>query len=363
MHLNLAEKLRQLRREAGITQEQLAAMLQVSPQAVSKWERDGAYPDITFLPALANYYGVTTDFLLGNDDLTRQQEIDAYYNAREQYTEEEDYRHLLALCQKYPDDADLGLDLVWAIVRREERVREHYSLLNAIAQRLVQTDAATRFQIAEAMCRVCPREELEGWLTIFPETPLGRSDILEKRLDHQGKTRESRQLRQVNRFARTISFLTQLDTDTSDQLNTALGILRQLMAGLPEQNGWLGQYAYTHQKLADCLFSQGQKEEAYTALEKALALFARWSAIPPGTLLEVGNPHLFGGLKVIKHNFIIRLALEDGSQRECGLLQVMNNCPPAAMDNNPHWAGFYAVRGEKRYQSLLEQAGKIAGTS
>ncbi len=54
-----------LRREMGITQEQLAQAMGVTNQAVSKWESGQSYSDITLLPRLAAYFRVTVDELLG----------------------------------------------------------------------------------------------------------------------------------------------------------------------------------------------------------------------------------------------------------------------------------------------------------
>ena len=58
------EKIARLRREKQMTQAQLAAIMHVTDKAVSKWECDGAYPDITSLPLLAESLGVTVDQLL-----------------------------------------------------------------------------------------------------------------------------------------------------------------------------------------------------------------------------------------------------------------------------------------------------------
>ena len=48
--MELGKKIRQLRFKAGMTQEQLAERLTLSPQSVSKWETGAAMPDITALP-------------------------------------------------------------------------------------------------------------------------------------------------------------------------------------------------------------------------------------------------------------------------------------------------------------------------
>lgn len=76
MKITLGENIRTLRNRDNITQEQLAEALEVSPQAVSRWENEATFPDISVLPVLANYFGVTTDYLLGVDTAHKQKEID-----------------------------------------------------------------------------------------------------------------------------------------------------------------------------------------------------------------------------------------------------------------------------------------------
>lgn len=65
MQLNLGSKIRELRHRDGRTQEALADALGVTPQAVSRWEQNGSYPDMELLPSLANFFGVTIDELFG----------------------------------------------------------------------------------------------------------------------------------------------------------------------------------------------------------------------------------------------------------------------------------------------------------
>lgn len=65
MNKNFAENLYRLRKENGLTQEQLAGRLGVSFQSVSKWENNQGYPDIELLPRIASYFHITLDELLG----------------------------------------------------------------------------------------------------------------------------------------------------------------------------------------------------------------------------------------------------------------------------------------------------------
>jgi len=68
MELSIGKNIRRLRGDAELTQEELAQALCVSPQSISKWERGEGYPDITALPGLARFFGVTLDELMGMDD-------------------------------------------------------------------------------------------------------------------------------------------------------------------------------------------------------------------------------------------------------------------------------------------------------
>ena len=77
MTMELTNKLRSLRAARGITQEALAAAMGVTAQAVSKWERGAAMPDISLLPELAVYFGVSLDELFG---LTEEKEYDRIQN-------------------------------------------------------------------------------------------------------------------------------------------------------------------------------------------------------------------------------------------------------------------------------------------
>lgn len=63
------EKLQQLRKRKGMTQEELAEVLYVSRTAISKWESGRGYPNIDSLKAIATFFHVTIDELLSGDEL------------------------------------------------------------------------------------------------------------------------------------------------------------------------------------------------------------------------------------------------------------------------------------------------------
>ena len=65
-------KIAELRKNKGIGQQELADVLNVSFQSVSKWETGATMPDITLLPSIAEYFNVSVDELLGLKPLYKQ---------------------------------------------------------------------------------------------------------------------------------------------------------------------------------------------------------------------------------------------------------------------------------------------------
>ncbi|MCI7043233.1 MAG: helix-turn-helix domain-containing protein [Lachnospiraceae bacterium] len=63
------EKLQELRKQKGLTQEELAEALYVSRTAISKWESGRGYPNIDSLKAISNYFSVSLDELLSGDEI------------------------------------------------------------------------------------------------------------------------------------------------------------------------------------------------------------------------------------------------------------------------------------------------------
>lgn len=68
MNNTIGKRISALRREKGLKQEDIAQALDVSSQAVSKWENDQSCPDISLLPKLAKLLGVSVDTLLSGEE-------------------------------------------------------------------------------------------------------------------------------------------------------------------------------------------------------------------------------------------------------------------------------------------------------
>ncbi len=121
MTLKLAETIRRLRRDRGMTQNELADRLGVSYQAVSRWENESSYPDIELLPAIAALFGVTVDYLLGSGDKRAGREWwDACYRTDDPV---EQLSHLRRMHRTFPEDQEVFFRLCLAVTDPEEAMR------------------------------------------------------------------------------------------------------------------------------------------------------------------------------------------------------------------------------------------------
>lgn len=111
----LAENLKKYRLLKNLTQEELAEYLGITAQSVSKWERGESYPDITFLPALANIFETSIDLLLGMDTIRAEEtrfnihkKAVAYQRCGDYDSAEKTYRDALLI---YPNKPGMILGL------------------------------------------------------------------------------------------------------------------------------------------------------------------------------------------------------------------------------------------------------------
>lgn len=108
MNISIDKNLRDLRGKRGNTQEDLAEHLGLSPQAISRWERGETMPDITLLPAIAAFYDVTVDELLGVGEIRKREKVDEYLNISKKLLNEgriaENVEHCKKACLEFPND-------------------------------------------------------------------------------------------------------------------------------------------------------------------------------------------------------------------------------------------------------------------
>ncbi len=150
----LGEKLRALRKGKDLTQEQLAERLGVSFQAISKWENGTSYPDITILPSLANFFGVTTDGLLGVDILRADEKIGAYQKQMYALYDEWKLAEMVTLCRKacaeFPGSDMLRYQLAWALGQAQNVIRtkeENLTEAIQISESILETSKDTSLRL------------------------------------------------------------------------------------------------------------------------------------------------------------------------------------------------------------------------
>ena len=149
---NLGAKLKSLRRERDLTQEELSEVLGVSFQAVSKWETNAAAPDISLFPVLANYYGVTTDELLGVDVTRAAERVREYVAEVHTVLETWQIDEAIALGRKalheFPGNTDLMMALAEPLMHAGK-----FQEVSAIYRKILEksTDTNVRETVAKQL--------------------------------------------------------------------------------------------------------------------------------------------------------------------------------------------------------------------
>ena len=150
MNIKIGAIIKKLRAENNITQDTLATAIGVTPQAISRWESEGGYPDIELLPALADFFSVSTDELLGYKLSEREQELADIKKEMERLAEvgsiEERVAYARNAYARYPNDYEVRDNLavclyhVWQETHDESLVKEIEALLESVANECTDED-------------------------------------------------------------------------------------------------------------------------------------------------------------------------------------------------------------------------------
>ena len=115
MELKVSENLKRLRKERGITQEELAKRLGVSFQSVSKWERGESEPSLSMIPMIAYLFDVSTDEIYSMDEIRQKNRFDELYCLIKQNYQNrranENISPINKVLEEYPDSPELVFEL------------------------------------------------------------------------------------------------------------------------------------------------------------------------------------------------------------------------------------------------------------
>lgn len=120
MKITFGDNVKRLRKERGFTQDALAEALGVSFQTVSKWERGESYPDLSFLPVIADFFSVSTDALLGIDRVKNEKEIQAVcekYDKKDYKGTDGAFGFMSEAYRKHPNDYRIAVRYMAELIK------------------------------------------------------------------------------------------------------------------------------------------------------------------------------------------------------------------------------------------------------
>ena len=374
--LKLADVILRQRKNRNMTQEELANDLGVTAQAISNWER-GGYPDITMLPSIANYFEITIDELLGNDDAAQQEDIEKFFRMIREELPDDDMESRIRLgkeyTSKYPKNYDIAHEMCWIINWSEkEQKQENLPLLRSLCEKIISecTVQTYRKSAVELMCTLGNDDDWEKWSKMCADDyNTYRGEILEERLLEQEKYDECILRKGVNKLEYFCHLMQSNCGNWHDPIKSIAWIdyRIELMRSFGENGiippAWQGFYAIMLTYKADQLFRLERKDEGYDCLEDAYCNFDEWTAIPDGSPLDVGHDWMFHGVKALKNKWNYRLA--NGKEEYSNYMYAFaDQCDylEKVMKMQNNWNGFACVRTEERYREILKKAEYLSST-
>lgn len=180
----IGEKIRQLRKKANVTQEKVAEYLGITFQSVSRWENGTAYPDLEILPAIAYYFNITTDELLGVDITNKHEKIKEIRNQLREKSSKGLINDGIAICRtavnEFPNDFALLKDFAGFLSMQEDTKQEAIAVMERIVRDCTEDDIRYEVMYQLAYTYDSIGEKLKAVQIAFklPHTPVTKDFLL-----------------------------------------------------------------------------------------------------------------------------------------------------------------------------------------
>jgi len=194
MSMNIGAVIKKLRQERGMVQEQVAEYLNVSTQAVSRWETGSALPDITQVPAIANLFNCSSDMLLGVDVAAMKERIEAIIKEAGTYIlkkrNDEAEEMLRAALKEYPNSYEIMGRLAFVLFNssrqwgNEAEQRTLHEEIIVLCEKILAecTDDKIRYGAIQDLClthiRMGETEKAAALANRMPEKHLSRENLI-----------------------------------------------------------------------------------------------------------------------------------------------------------------------------------------
>jgi len=306
MKMSIGTTIRQLRQEQDITQEQLAEALGITSRAVSQWECDRTAPDISQLPALANFFDVTTDRLLGVDIKRKEDEVQKILRHAMKFSEQGDQEgmsdYLREQLKTYPNEPELLSELAYSLqslyfrqgkADTEELKKEKSGEIIALCERALKYCKPTADNSFPKQLLIFQyiylneQEKAKEMIASLPYVTCTR-EMLEADVLEGKEALARRQSALLNSFTQMMHVLFRTichdDSYTYEQKIEILiaddAMIRLITGGKP--NFFHGALSVNAVTAAQCFFKLGDEEKALDMLEAAYGHADSYETRPDG---------------------------------------------------------------------------------
>ena len=226
MKMMLAENIRRFRKERSLTQEQLSDVLGVSAQAVSRWENNTSYPDITLLPGLAIYFNTSVDAIVGMDGIRKEETLRKIHGEINDLVISGQTDKAVALIRDslkiYPNDSGLLMSLGETMAHQLDDPAATQEAIT-IAERILQSNdvstkakGTTSANLLFLYLRAGQQEKAESLIRSLPHIWESREILMPEAYSDEEYTRELKKC-----IIKVLNFLCQkIDATTERQVGT-----------------------------------------------------------------------------------------------------------------------------------------------